>query len=341
MKNCTVIPVWDKTHEEWQELRRSMRGIGGSDAGTVCGVNAYNSAYALWAEKTGRVENTFEGNEATKWGQRLERIVAEAYAEDYNRAIVAWPVILVSEDNPFMFANVDFLEVEASDEFPAGQITTWRFRDAPPNIVSILEVKTSGIATHGNAGHWANDQIPQSYMLQGYHYGIVTGIENVTFAALIGGQGLLARQMEWDAEIAENIVIAESMFWDLVESDTAPEVDGSDATEAVQQQRYPRHAEGKEYEGDAAFRELWQEFRAAKVAAEEADTHRKSLRAKVIETIGDAEFASVDGAPVLSYKANKDTETLDADRLKREAPEIFNQFKKVRAGARTLRDLSK
>ena len=337
MKPVEIIPVWDKTEEEWLELRKG--GIGGSDAGTVCGVNAYKSPYALWAEKTHTVEVEFTGNEATKWGHRLERVVAEAYAEDYSRAIVEWPVILKSEENPFMFANLDFLEVEPSDEFPAGQVTTWRFREVPPNVLGILEVKTSGIATHGNAAHWANDQIPQSYMLQGYHYGIVTGIEKVTFAALVGGQGLQVREMQWDDSIAENIVIAESQFWDMVQLGIAPEVDGSDATEAVQQQRYPRHEEGKEFKGDSTFGALWDEFNHAKKTAEEADQRRKELRAKIIETIGNAEFASVNGIPVLSYKAGKDVESLDTDRIKREAPEIFQQFKKVRPGSRTLRGI--
>lgn len=335
MKNVKIIPTWDMSEEEWLEARKG--GIGGSDAGTVIGVNKYKSAYALWAEKTNTVETNFSGNEATKWGNRLERVVAEGYAEDYNRAVVEWPVILQSVENDFMFANLDFLEVEPSDEFPAGVVTTWRFREVPPNVIGILEVKTSGIASFGNASAWADDSIPQSYMLQGYHYGIVTGIETVTFAALVAGHGLLVRNMEWDSDLAENIVIAESMFWDLVTSNTPPPVDGSEATEAVQQQRFPRHETGKEYVGDASFAALWAEFNAAKVAAEQADSHRKSLRAQIIETIGNSEFASVDGNPILSYKAGKDVESLDADRIKREAPELFEQFKKVRPGARTLR----
>lgn len=39
-------------HEEWLAIRSKY--IGGSDAGTVVGLNPYNSPYALWAEKTDR-----------------------------------------------------------------------------------------------------------------------------------------------------------------------------------------------------------------------------------------------------------------------------------------------
>jgi len=337
MNPVEVVPVWDMSNEEWLIARSG--GIGGSDAGTICGVNKYKSAYALWAEKAGLVENDFEGNEATKWGHRLERPVAEGYAEDYNKAVVEWPVILKSKvrGREFMFANLDFLIVEPSDEFPAGRVQTWRFDTPPPNILGILEVKTAAIASPGNPAAWYGDRIPETYMLQGYHYGVVTGYTSVTFAALVGGSGLQVREMHWDENIAENMIIAENQFWDLVETGVAPPADGSDATEAAQHQRYPRHEAGRAYEGGSALRSLWDAFTDAKVKAEEADSLRKTLRAQVLELVGNAEFATVDGNAILSYKAGKDVDSLDTDRLKREAPEIFEKFKKTRPGSRTLR----
>jgi len=143
--------------------------------------------------------------------------------------------------------------------------------------------------------------------------------------------------MHWDENIAENMIIAESQFWDLVQTGVAPPADGSDATEAAQHQRYPRHEAGSAYEGGSAMRSLWDAFTDAKVKAEEADSLRKTLRAQVLELVGNAEFATVDGNAILSYKAGKDVDSLDTDRLKREAPEIFEKFKKTRPGSRTLR----
>lgn len=337
MKPVRVIPVWDKTEEEWLEIRKG--GIGGSDAGTIFGVNKYKSPYALWAEKTHTVETEFSGNEATKWGHRLERIVAQAYAEDYNKAVVEWPVILWSEEHSCMFANLDFLIVEPCDEFDAGTVTTWRFDYAPPGVQGILEVKTAGIASPGNPAAWSNNKIPQSYMLQGYHYGIVTGWTDITFAALVGGSGLQVRHMAWEETVAEDLIAAEESFWALVEMNVAPDTDGSDATESTQQARYPRHTAGTSIEGGRELAAIWEEFSQAKVDADDADKRRKALRAKIIEIVGNSEFATVDGNAILSYKASRDTEVLDADRIKREAPEIFEQFKKVRPGARVLRGI--
>ena len=37
-------------YEEWLELRK--KGIGGSDASIVCGINKYKSPVELWLDKT-------------------------------------------------------------------------------------------------------------------------------------------------------------------------------------------------------------------------------------------------------------------------------------------------
>jgi putative phage-type endonuclease len=330
-----IIPTWDMPEEEWLAYRAN--GLGGSDAGTVCGVNKYKSAYALWAERTNLIERENVGNEATDWGHRLERVIAEKYAHDHKQAVVAWPVILVSEKNDFMFANIDFWIVEPTPDFPVGVVTDWKNNIEPAGVKAILEVKTSGIASPGTVHQWSNNSIPQSYVLQTVHYGIVTGVHEIIFAALLPPTGLQVRHLAWDEELAENLVIIEQQFWDLVQTNTAPEVDGSDATEAAQAARYPRHEAGKGLEGGMELKSLWEEFSAAKVAAEEADKVRKGLRAKIIEVVGNAEYATVDGNVILTYKAGKEVESLDTDRLRREAPEIFEQFKKFRPSSRTLR----
>lgn len=46
------IPTGNLKKEEWLELRR--RGIGGSDASVIMGVNLYRSILQLWEEKTAK-----------------------------------------------------------------------------------------------------------------------------------------------------------------------------------------------------------------------------------------------------------------------------------------------
>ena len=340
MNNVRVVPVWDMTESEWLNAREG--GVGGSDAGTIANVNKYKSQYELWAEKTGVISREFTGNDATMWGHKLENPIAEFYAAKTNSAVVEWPVIIWSkeEGREFMFANLDFVIVEPSEQFHAGVVTQWRSTEEPAGVKAILEVKTAGIASPGNPGAWLGDKIPESYMLQGYHYGIVTGFQSepkIVFAALVGGYGLQVREMNWDQEIADNLVLAEHNFWHLVETLTPPDVDGSDATESAQQRRYPQHASGKVYEGGTDLMVLWAEFEEAKREADEADKKRKTLRAKIVELIGDSEYATVEGTPLVSFRTSRESEVFDAKAFQEKHPELYGQFLRTRPGARQLR----
>lgn len=338
MNNFEVIPTWDMSEDEWLDTRRRL-GIGGSDAGTIMGVNKYKSPYALWMDKLGLAEKTDAG-EPAKWGHRLEPVIAEAYAEDYNVAVVGWPVILVSSDHEFMFANVDYWEVDPSDAFPAGVVTEWRQLEAPPGIYGIVECKTSGIASPGTAHHWDNNSIPNSYYWQGLHYSIVSGVPTVTFVALLAGRGLVIRDMPIVDEDVEHLLAAEAMFYDLVKSEIPPAVDGSDATEEAQRQRFSEVEPGLVYDGGSELEYVWNEFQALKTAAEEADALRKEARAKVIELVGKAEVGTANGEKLFTYKAGKPVDLVDGEKLKSEFPEIWAQVKKTRPGSRVLRKSS-
>ena len=47
----------DRSREAWLEKRRLS--IGGSDAGTLLGLNPYTSPYALWAEKSAKPPGSY------------------------------------------------------------------------------------------------------------------------------------------------------------------------------------------------------------------------------------------------------------------------------------------
>ena len=102
---------------------------------------------------------------------------------------------------------------------------------------------------------------------------------------------------------------------------------------------YPRHKDGKVYEGGSELKELWAEFTLAKEASEDAERERKRLRAQILELIGDSEYATADGHPLFSYRANKDSETFDSKKLQSKMPEIYAQFTSLRPGSRVLREI--
>ena len=61
---------------EWLGERR--KGIGGSDAPVIAGVNPYRSLMDLWLDKTGEYSEDID-NEAMYWGRTLEDVVAREF----------------------------------------------------------------------------------------------------------------------------------------------------------------------------------------------------------------------------------------------------------------------
>ena len=57
--------------------------IGGSDVGTILGVNKFKSPYVLFLEKTGKLEpENIDNKLQVKLGHKMEQVVAELYEEE-------------------------------------------------------------------------------------------------------------------------------------------------------------------------------------------------------------------------------------------------------------------
>lgn len=327
--------MWDKTDEEWGAARTR---IGGSDIGTLAGLNTYGTEFTVYASKKGF--NTFEGNEATRWGNKLEGPLAEMYAEDEYVALVDWPVLFRSYEYDFMAANVDRFIVEPSEQFPAGKVTRWESLDPPPGLLAIWEGKTGGIASPGKIHEWfqGGSSIPLTYACQGAWYQAVTGLDRVEYGALLGGHGLVSRTLMRDDELISNLItIAESFWYNHIIPDIPPEADGTDTTEEALKVMYPRAIAGEVVDMDEDFLDEWNEFERLKQVEKDAIADRKAARAKIVARIGNAEAISVNGTPVCTFKNSKDGTYFAEKILEKEDPETFNKYKRPKSGFRTLR----
>jgi len=330
LKAKVIANTNEMTRNEWLKLRKT--GIGGSDASIILGKNLYQSEYSLWANKRGLTENN-EAGDAAKWGNRLERTVAEAYAEETNSAVVCWPVMLQG-NRPFLLANVDFF-ISGSDLYEAGKVTD--VSEEPARIEAILEIKTTGISGKGNAKGWANNQVPESYLYQGMHYALTTNIHNVVFACLVGGEGLVIREVEYTHEQLSDLQEAESFFWHKVVNNIEPDLIGHPSDFDTLKAVYPSSEGGVTIEGDDFIKDLIYEYREAKACLDEAQADVDSIRAQLLRIVGDAEAVTLDGDTLYTYKSTKDRESLDSKALKEQLPEVYAQFAKLSPGHRTLR----
>lgn len=197
----------EEINKQWVEARKN--GIGGSDVASIMGLNKYSSPLNVWLVKTGREESPdLSDNQAVEWGNRLEAVVADKFADEHPELQVRRRnATMVSIKRPWAFANID----------------RW-VTDGHGNV-GILEVKTVGMR---RAADWDNG-VPLYYLTQVMHYMSVTGYQYAWVAVLIGGQEFREYYIERDEADIKVINDAVDTFWrDFVETDTAPALIGND-----------------------------------------------------------------------------------------------------------------
>ena len=319
------------TRDEWLAFRK--QGIGGSDAGVIMGASKWKSPFDLWADKRGLIPEQ-ASNAAMEWGNALESVVAERYAVEYGQAVVEWPVMLQGE-HPWQLANLDYVIVEPSAKYPAGKVTLDENLD-PESILAILEIKTAGIATRSNLADWEDGQFPDTYFWQVAHYSAVTGIRQAVIAALIGGQGLVVRDVMIDDEDVERLTGFEANFWESVEIGIEPELWGRESELETLKAIYPE-SQPKTVEVDEFAADLVSEYRRLKAEQEDIETRLLTVRGQLVQLAADADTVTHNDEVLFTYKSSKPGETFDAKALKEADPEVYARYVKPKAGFRTLR----
>ena len=198
-----------------KELEARRQGIGGSDAGAVCGLSERKSPLKLYYEKRGEAPLDDEETEAMEWGKLLEGPIAEKFAAVTGLKIRKQPMKTATK-HKFMLANIDRQIVK-----PAG----------------ILECKNLNFFTKIETVA----DLPDDLYMQGQHYYEVYGYETgLYFAILIGGQHFVQFPIERDQQTIEILIECEAEFWRRVELGDPPPVDGSDGTKELAKRLWPK-----------------------------------------------------------------------------------------------------
>ena len=294
------IPLSGVDNTGWLRLRKS--GIGGSDAGAICGVNPFSNAMKVFKDKTSE-EIEEQDNEAIRIGHDLEDYVAQRFTEAAGLKVRKSNFMYRSTEHPFMIADVDRLVVGED----AG-----------------LECKT---ASAYNADKWADGDIPLHYVMQCYHYMAVTGKKVWYIAAVILGMEFTYRKLEWDEELIERLISIEDNFWNNhVLKGTIPPPDGSKVCDEVIQQYFhtARKASAIKLVG---FDEKLRRREEILGFISELQEEQKQIEQEVKLFMQDNELASSEHFRV-SWK-NIDSTKLDAKRIREECPELYADYGKV------------
>lgn len=286
-------------YEDWLDWRK--KGIGGSDASVVCGINKYKSPIELWMEKTGHMPPT-ESGEAAYWGTRLESLVKEEFT--VRTAIEVIPVnqILQSETHPFMLANLDGL------------------CENPDYGTSVFEAKTSSAY---RTDEW-DDNIPDEYILQVQHYLSVTGYMGAYIAVLIGGNTFKWKFVERDDQLISMLIQLEANFWDHVVSNVPPPLDGSEAAAKFLSERFPNSLpQSKIALPDSAI-PLIHQYDNACEQLDKITEQKQEAENLLKQMMGDNEVGTA-GDRIIAWKSVTQ-ERLDSKTLKLEHPTLYKKF---------------
>lgn len=299
------IPISKMSHEEWLALRKT--GLGGSDAGAVCGLNPYSSPMKVFRDKT-TDETEEQDSEAVRIGHDLEQYVAERFMEATGLKVRKSNFMYRSKKHPFMIADVDRL-VAGED---AG-----------------LECKT---ASAYNADKWKNGCIPLHYAIQCYHYMAVTGKHTWYIAAVILGREFVWHKLAWDGELIQRLVEAEENFWNShVVANAMPDPDGSKVCDLVLEQYF--HTAKKESTIElVGFDDKLARREEILAAIGKLEAEQKQIEQEIKLFMQDNETAS-SGRYRVSW-SNVDTARLDTKRIKLEQPEIYRDYLKVASSRR-------
>lgn len=293
-----LVSTLNLDKREWLKYRK--RGIGGSDAGAVCGLNPYRTAMQVYQDKvSGEIEEV--DNEAMRQGREFEDYVAKRFMEATGKKVRRANAMFYNEENPFMLADVDRMVVGEN----AG-----------------LECKT---ASPYMADKWKDGNIPLSYQIQCYHYMAVSNADAWYLAVVIYGREFKYYKIERDEAVIADLIQIEKAFWENhVLKQQIPDPDGSKLADSVIAEYYKNSiADTIPLTG---FNEKLERRQELSELIGRMDMEKKKIEQELKLYLGENERGENEQFMV-SWKSVQ-SNRLDEKRLKEEEPEIYEKYKK-------------
>ena len=296
MKRLVATAGLDK--RTW--LRYRKKGITGTDAGAIVGLNPYSSAFQVYNDKVTEEVEEFD-NESMRQGRDLEEYVAKRFTEETGLRVRKANAIYQNTEHPFMLADFDRLIV--------GQAAG-------------LECKT---ASAYSADKWADGKIPLHYQMQVQHYLAVSGYQKWYIAALIMGKEFVIREISRDEELIADLITIEERFWnENVQAKVVPAPDGSRAYSEMLAGRY--HADREKSIPLFGMEEQLKRRDEIDALLQKLEKEKAQIDQSIKLKMEDASYADSEGHHISWVQSVQ--QRLDSKKLKAEQPQIYEKYTK-------------
>lgn len=242
------------------QIEERRKALGGSDIPAILGVSPWQTAYDVWAAKTGRAKPP-AATQAMKAGTMFEVGVLD-YAE--------------SELGP--------VERDVLVPHPGGLPIVTRLDGRLRRTGEPVEAKVSGLFGPlgdgwGDAG---TDEIPDYCAVQLIAQIMCTDADLGHLSAFLGGRGFVLFHVNRNRDVEGMITEAAEAFWKYVKADTPPPDTGPSEDVAKRIRREP----GKMVDVNPTLVGQWLEAKKLALAAKQAEDDAKS---RVLAALSDAE----------------------------------------------------
>ena len=205
-----LVGHFESGSDEWHAARADS--IGGSEVGTILGLNPWESAYALWAKKTGKIDGSIEENWAIRFGKAFEEPILKLWEEEHPEYELFTTGTYMHPQLPFLHANPDALAKHK-------QTGEW----------VVVEVKTARTSL---------ESLPMHYEAQVRHYMAVLDIEKA-FVVAVAGMTWQEFRVDRDPFIEDAQITACCRFIKYIDEDKKPDFDGSESTYETVRKLHP------------------------------------------------------------------------------------------------------
>lgn len=265
-----------ESREQWLAMRR--HDITASTAGALLGLHPFQSAYGLWAEKTGLVPADGPINPAMERGLELEPIAIARLQKMHPDWKIERPNSYYRDPVARLGATPDCLATDPERGF---------------GIVQIKSVEPSAFREH-----WIEeDEIrpPLWIAIQAIIEAHLTGAGWAAVAALVIGYGIELHVVDVPVHpgIVTRIKSEVAAFWQMIERGEQPPPDyGKDA--ALIEQLFARpEAVEIDLTADNELPEAVAEYMTLGTSLAEIEAMRKARRAEILHRIGNADSALI------------------------------------------------
>ena len=204
-----------------EDIENRTGYIGGSDIGTIMGVNQWKSPYTLWAEKTGLITpEDISDKDAVWFGVMEEDIIAKRFSMKTELKVKKSNFAYGCMEYPYLKGHVDRIASKGK----------WG-----------LEIKTT---SSWNKTKYDEGEIPEAHYWQCMFYMFVTGWDTWYLATKRDNRFYITK-ISRDEEAIERMLAACADFWNHVQTGEPVEIDGSDSTQETLAMMYPNENQGE------------------------------------------------------------------------------------------------